>query len=257
MQCRPVLLFILFSCAASVAHGNGLPERYATRGEADQGGCHFAALKKPDLDNCVVVQFVEHEARLGVFDFGPAPAYSRAHSFPISSWYWGATTSFIASSRPGVSWLVVETEGMRGTGVSQRVLLVLGWDGKRFQTVAAESLDYTCTRPLAAADYKLTVSSAFEPQNGPTLRLSYVLSKNNQAIARWSDIRKWDEALRQFGAASESVELSDAQSDAVRQRMAQARSRTMSKPLVPEVMDSSEWLTESGLLRVLGDLCGF
>src|SRR5262249_22694655 len=55
-------------------------------------------------------------------------------------WYQSARVSVANVDGRSADVLIVNTEGARGTGVTQRVLLVIGWRGDRFALLLLESL---------------------------------------------------------------------------------------------------------------------
>jgi hypothetical protein len=143
---------------------------------------------------------------------------------------------------------------MRGTGIYQRVLFVIAWDGERFRTVAAESLSYRCSRPTSPADYLLEVTYKFEPGADPTIRLNYALTENARTIGQWSDILRWNRGKFVFVSDVTAVKLADSTAQAIREKILRVREYSGDRPFNPGG-DSYAWLESSELWGVLLPAC--
>lgn len=246
------LIFISFSASFANAF---LPDQFESRKEAEKAGCQFAPIKGPDYDTCVMKSFHGNQMDVAIYDKAPSGAYVISDQMPITSWYWNAKLSFVDVLRNGTQWLVVVTEGMRGTGFHQRILLVIAWDGKKFRTVAAESLEYRIgALPPPDPTFELKVNYVFEPSSGtPRLRLDYALYRDDQTIGQWNDTLHWDGSLFRFVPEKVNTPPSKAESivDAVRQNISNSRSYFAENPFDPRKDLQFEGISKSGLMRVL------
>jgi beta-lactamase regulating signal transducer with metallopeptidase domain len=244
------------STSAGTSAGQDLPQRLASRAEAAAGGCRFAAVKGPGVDACVLTGFRDRHLDVSVYERAPDGAYVRSDEMAISSWYEGATLSLVDLLGTGTDWLVIDTEGMRGTGIFQRVLFAIGWDGTRFRTAASESLDYRCSRPTSPADYRLTVRHAFKPLRGATaLYLDYELTKDGQRIGLWSDRLRWRAAQFAFAPFEATTGALEPGALRIREQIGYARVYSAVRPLAPGQDDSGRWMGNSGLMDVLSPAC--
>jgi hypothetical protein len=217
---------------SATRYSETLPSRFLSQTEAKQAGCAFGHVEGPTVNACVLTGFTQNQMDVVIYERSEGSSYTAGHHFVIPSWSWGAKLSFLDAH--GTDWLVVDTEGMRGTGISQRILLVIAWDGRSFRTVAAESLGYGCYRPSAQADYKLEVQHAFGSTNGaPSIRLDYELLKDNQRVGSWSDSLDWNTARFSFEPVSTAAVLSGPTVAMIRQKMTGVRDYFLSHRLAP------------------------
>lgn len=235
--------------------GQGLPRRFASRSEALEAGCRFAAVKGPATDTCVLTGFRDRHLDIVVYERGSGGAYAASDEMAISSWYEGATLSLVDLLGTHTDWLVIDTEGMRGTGIFQRVLLVIGWDGSRFRTAAAESLHYRCSRPTSPEDYSLEVRHTFAPLRGaPGLHLDYELMRADQRIGAWSDRLRWSAAQFAFTPFESTAGVTEPVIHRIRDEIRGARVYSAVRPLNPAA-DSTRWMQNSGVMDALGPAC--
>jgi len=231
-----------------------LPPGFSSRQEAIRGGCRLVAVKGPSTDTCVLSTFGENQMDLVIYERADSRSYKAKHKIPITSWYWGAELSFVDLLGRTTNWLVIDTEGMRGTGIYQRVLFVIAWDGEHFRTVAAESQSYRCSRPTSSADYLLDVGYNFESGVNPALRLNYVLKEDDRTIGQWSDRLLWDQEKFTFVPDATTIKLSSPTVQAIRSKISHVREYSAGRPFNPGG-DSLEWLAASDLLGVLVPAC--
>ncbi|MEO7892174.1 MAG: hypothetical protein ABIW19_19435 [Vicinamibacterales bacterium] len=181
--------------------------------------------------------------------------YIAANEMAIPSWSGAAKLSFEDVLGAGTDWLAIDTVGMHGTGIFQRALLVVAWDGTSFRTVAAESLGYRCSRPTAPADYELQVTHSFATTSGSrTLQLQYDLTRDKQAIGRWCDSLRWNAAQFAFVPVPPTVDVSNPMIEGIRERIARVRDYAITRPLDP-IDGSNRWLGDSGMMNVLDPVC--
>ena len=155
----PIPLAVVESPERYVGYqGTGpLPHRFASRSEAAAAGCLFGHVKGPQVDTCVLGQYAGSSLNLTVYAPTRDGAMAAGNELAIPSQYYETTLELVDMQGQGTDWMVIETTGMHGTAIGQRVLLVIAWQVDRFRVVAAESLDYHCYRPPAPADYALQV----------------------------------------------------------------------------------------------------
>jgi beta-lactamase regulating signal transducer with metallopeptidase domain len=243
------------SAADGRSAGQGFPRRFASHSEAVEAGCRFAAVKGPATDTCVLTGFRDRHLDIVVYERVSGGAYAASDEMAISSWFEGATLSLVDLLGNQTDWLVIDTEGMRGPGMFQRVLLVIGWDGSRFRTAAAESLHYRCSRPTSPEDYRLEVRHAFAPLRGaPGLHFEYQLMRADQRIGVWSDRLRWSAAQFAFTPFESSADVTEPITDRIREQIGRVRVYSAVRPLDP-ARDSSPWMGNSELLNVLSPAC--
>src|SRR5580765_5386526 len=252
------------SIAAASTQGRGqnvdsdLPARLASRSAAEKAGCRFAHLKGPSIDSCILTTFHGNQMDLAVYEPSQDGVYAKSTVMEISSWYWDAKVSFIDAAEKNTNWMAISTEGMRGTGISQRVLLVIGWDGSRFRTLASETLDYDCYFPTSPEDFKLQVHYAFELMSGrPGLRIQYELMKAGDRIAAWSDQLRFNPSNFAFVPFRNSEDVSNLVAVRVREQIRRTRVYATAQQLNPadSLPRQWEWLDKSGLLEAMTPAC--
>ena len=233
-----------------------MQERYLSREEAEKDGCQFAALKGPGSINCFKVEPQDREIFVVVYDRTKASGFTKSQILIIPSWYLSATVISINVLSGGGDWLLVNTEGMRGTGVSQRILTVLAWNGERFCTVAVESGTYSCHPPSPDDRYTLTVTHAFASENAiPFLKLSYALSRNEQVVSIWTDILEWDSHSFKPVEFPLSNNIREPIVNVIRKRISEVR-LYLRTHLIDLTKDSlMEWFNNSGVTDILLPEC--
>jgi hypothetical protein len=232
-----------------------LPDRFASPDVARSAGCQPAALKGPEVRICIVVIQDANPMVLGVYEESPGGTVALSHRLAIPSWGWDAKLSVVDVLDRGTEWLVIRTPGMHGTGLSQEVLFVLGWDGARFRAVVAESLGYRCGRPSAPADYVLWVTDVFERRaDALRLHLRYQLTRNGETIGRWAAALQWNPAGFVFEPVQSTTDMANPLVTRIQEGIGKARAYAVLHPLDP-VKGAAEWLHGSGLMNVLDSAC--
>jgi hypothetical protein len=180
--------------------------------------------------------------------------YDMKHLISIPSWYDDFKLSYFDVL--GNEWLLLDTNGARGTGIAQRLLVAIAWDGKQFRTVAAESLDYRCVRPTSPADYALDVKHAFIFEGaGLSLRLEYTLTRDQEVVGQWSNVLRWSTPSFAFTQSESATIRSNSTVDAIRARIERVREYSLAHPLDP-TRGSDAWIMmDSGLSDVLAPAC--
>jgi len=245
-----------FAAAFTLAQAvTGLPPRFASRSAAVMAGCRMSVLKGAGSETCVLTELQSDPMRIMVYQRSSDGVYTASNEMAITSWSWTAKLSLTDILGTGADGLVIDTAGIHGTGINQRILLAIAWDGSRFRTVATESLGYGCYRPTATADYQLAVDHKFVTTNGKrTLQLKYELTKDKQRIGEWTDILPWDPARFMFVLPPPNAAASNSFVDKVRERIARVRDYSLGHPLDP-VKGSEHWIGVSGLMNVLDPVC--
>lgn len=252
------VVFALLSPPALRQASSELPVRLASRSAAEKAGCRFAHIKGPSIDSCILTIFHDNQMDLAIYEPSRDGVYTRAHFLELSSWYWDAKLSFVDALNSGTDWIAISTEGMRGTGIHHRILLVIGWDGARFRTLASETLDYGCFRPTSPDDFKLEVRYAFETLSGrPGIRINYELIKNEARIGAWSDQLRYNPSTFAFVPFKDSVEQSNLLVDRIREQIRRTRVYATSQQMNPadNLARQTDWLNNSGLLEVMDPAC--
>jgi hypothetical protein len=230
------------------------PSQFGSRAVATRAGCRFAAVKGADSESCVLASTQQDPMRVVVYDRAADGTFRAAQNLIIPSWAWGAKLSFERFISPGPEWLVIDTAGMHGTGISQRVLLLIGWDGARFRTVAAESVRYECSRPTSSAAYVFHAAHSFIATGSATmLQFRYELTRDGQRVGGWNDSLQWDAARFAF-VPSTTPDMSSALMQGIRDRIARLRTYSLNRPFDP-ASGSETWFGDSGLLNVLDPAC--
>jgi len=253
LGCSTALLFL--TALVFVQASPDLPQRFASREAAAQAGCRFHRVKGAATDTCVFTVAQGDPMPIGIYDRSADGRYVIANELKIPSWSWSAKVSFDEVLQAGTDCLVIDTAGMHGTAISQRALLLIGWDGARFRTAAVESLRYGCFRPTAAADYEMKVSYSFATANGGRrLQLAYSLTRDNQEIGRWNDSLRWDAARFAFVTVPSAIDASNPTVSSIRERIARVRAYLLAHPFDPAI-GSDRSFADSGLMDVLDPVC--
>ncbi len=236
--------------------GMPLPQRFASRAEATAAGCLFGHLKGPDIDSCVLGAYANGSLNLSLYDRSRDGTYAIANQLVIPSQYHDSTLSLADMLGQRTDWLVIETTGRHGTGIAQRVLFVIAWNGSGFRAVAAESLDYRCSKPTAPADYALRVRHAFKPLGGaPGLLLDYELVKDGRLIGKWNQQLRWSAYGSRFMPYQSRVDLRlEPAIDHILAQLERIRVYSASGPMDP-TGDAARWMGRSELMDMLGPAC--
>jgi hypothetical protein len=115
-----------------------------------------------------------------VYDQAIDGAHAVANELALPSQYHESTLALASMPGQRTEWLVIESTGMHGTAIGQRVLFVVGWNGDRFRTVAAESLDYRCSRPTSP-DQREARRRVFH-RDGPHLIIEESDASGNKSV---------------------------------------------------------------------------
>jgi hypothetical protein len=256
---RSAAVALIAAAALTLPQGSrDLPRRLASRNAATQAGCRFAAVKGPTTEACILARVQADPMDVVVYERSADGAYTASNEMAIPSWSWEARLSLVDVLRRGTDWLVIDTVGMHGTGVHQRILLVIAWNGTSFRTVAAETLGYVCN-PTATIGYKLIVDHSFATVDGTrSLKLKYELTnelaRDKQRIGAWSDSLRWDAARFTFVPSRSAIGLSSPVVDSIRERIARVREYSVTRPFDPG-RGSDRWIADSGLTDVLSPVC--
>jgi hypothetical protein len=255
MKCA-VMVFIFLATAVADAAASRPPQGFASRAEATAAGCLFGHLKGPDTDICVLGQYTDNSLKLDVYATTPDGAMQVQNELAIPSQYYETSLSLADMLGQGTDWMVVETTGMHGTGIGQRVLFVLAWDGTRFRAVAAETLDYHCAKPTSQYDYALRVQHEFKPlARAPGLVLDYQLTRDGALIGKWTQQLRWRDHERRFVPYQSTVEV---QTDPVVHhllaQLERVRVYSASGPMDP-ARNANDWMGRSELMDVMGPAC--
>ncbi len=193
------LLFMLFSTEA-FSEGNLAPI-FQTESQAIKDGCKIKKLKTTNAKNCIIETFNGQELFLVIYDSNEQDKYIKAEQIKVTSWYNEAKVSYEDLLGNGTDFILVEFEGNRGTGTSQKILAIIGWHEDRFVPVLIESLSYYIEERDLLTD--LNVNYKIENKGSPkiTINLSYSYSQkiHNKTIKeKWIDSLPWNEATFSF-----------------------------------------------------------
>jgi hypothetical protein len=248
-------LFVAFLALTSVSHANDLPPGFPSQGAADKAGCRHAPVLGPGIDACVLTKFEDQQMDLGVYKKS-RNSYGVAQEMVIPAHGWDAHLSFVDALHKGTDWLVIETPGMYGTGISQQIVLILAWDGERFRTVTAETLNYRCQMLASDPEYKLDVHRIVESSGGtPVLHFEYEMLKDDQPVGQWSDFLRWDAAGFAFVPSAAEDAPADSVTAPIRESIRKVREYSATHPLDPIKGDTDAWIRDSGLMEVFAPYC--
>src|SRR5262249_45826366 len=155
-------------------------------------GC-ISAPVIPGARTCFVTTDTEDPMRLGVYEQDPAGPFVLTHTLHIPNWSWTTDVTTADVIRTRTDAFVIKAIGMHGTGIIQRMRLVIGWNGHAFAPMAIESLSYECVPPTSRAHDKLDVRDSFQfiAKEQPGLRLRYTLTRDGAAVGTWTDLLGW------------------------------------------------------------------
>jgi hypothetical protein len=248
-------LFVAFLALTSVSHANDLPAGFPSQGAADKAGCRIKAVLGPGTNACVLAEYEDQQMDLGVYKKS-GNSYSAVQQMVIPAHAWDAHLSFLDALRKGTDWLVIETPGMYGTGIHQQIVLILAWDGARFRTVAAETLNYECNLQVSEPDYKLDVHRILESRGDtPILHFEYEVLSDDQPVGQWSDFLRWDATRFAFVPSAAEDAPADSVTAPIRESIRKVREYSATHPLDPIKGDTGVWIDESGLTYVFAPYC--
>ena len=245
------IVFLVLVSSVALCSADTLPDQFPSQTVAEEAGCRFAAVKGPAATACVTTAFGGQELSIGIYESQPSGAIIRTEMMRITSWYWAAKVSFRDIMQSGTDWLVVETEGNRGTGVRQTVLVVIGWDGDQWSTLVVESLTYNVWRPNGPEDVGLAVTYAFQTSpRGPVLRLKYSLRRGTRPAARWEERLHWNRRRHAFLSQTSTRVSGSSLPGQIRAKIGRVRRYFLGHRPDPKDI-SVDWFGQSGLMNIL------
>lgn len=160
--------------------------------EAAQAGCKIIFLKNTQYKSCVLGQTEGNELSLAFYDQDSSGAFQYQQNISISSWYLEAKFNFIKVFEKGPQFIAVEFEGNTGTGVIQKVYLLIGWNQNHFEAAFLENKNYMMNvlgnETVAKTDFQ------FHASTSPELLLQHSYHQKGKDIKRID--KKWSETLR-------------------------------------------------------------
>jgi hypothetical protein len=118
------------------------PSVLIDKNEAKQYKCKEVNLKK-QLGNCVIRQNSYRKITLIIYDKLSNGTFKRENQLLLDSWYLSAEIDYMDILNDGRKFILVKNlEGFTGTGISQKLLALWGWDGNQFKIVLLEVQKY-------------------------------------------------------------------------------------------------------------------
>ncbi|WP_255988520.1 hypothetical protein [Chitinolyticbacter albus] len=139
--------------------------------------------------------------------FNPGKPYERKLS--ISSWYQSNRLGPLSLFRDRAPLLSLTTTGVRGTGVHQRLWLLLGAQQDQCRPLLLETLS-AHQWVLGDADYQLNVTPHLYPARAPHIVIDYQLRRvpNEEGPShithRWRDTLRWQARAQRFVLSARS-----------------------------------------------------
>jgi len=152
---------------------NSTPLILKDKNEAKQYKCVEVNLKK-QLGNCVIRQNSHRKIALIIYDKQINGNFKRENQLILDSWYLGAEIEYVDILNNGKKFILVRNlEGATGTGTSQKLLALWGWDGNQFKITLLEIQKFYDARRSSRIQ-KLDTNLNFALQNNkPIVLLKY------------------------------------------------------------------------------------
>jgi hypothetical protein len=149
------------------------PSVLIDKNEAKQYKCKEVNLKK-QLGNCVIRQNSHRKITLIIYDKLSNGTFKRENQLILDSWYLGAEIEYVDILNNGKKFILVRNlEGATGTGTSQKLLALWGWDGNQFKITLLEIQKFYDARRSSRIQ-KLDTNINFALQNNkPIVLLKY------------------------------------------------------------------------------------
>ncbi|HSC79349.1 MAG TPA: hypothetical protein VLC08_03255 [Chitinolyticbacter sp.] len=167
-------------------------------------GCHRLRLDGYATKPCL---YAYHGAQVLRLRFNPGKPHERKLS--ISSWYQSNRLGPLPLFSGRAPLLSLTTTGVRGTGVHQRLWLLLEAEQDQCRALLLETLSAHQWVP-GDADYQLNVTPRLYPARAPRIVIDYQLRRvpNDEGPSRithrWRDTLRWQARAQRFVLAARS-----------------------------------------------------
>ncbi|WP_148714296.1 hypothetical protein [Chitinolyticbacter meiyuanensis] len=131
------------------------------------------------------------------------PSQPNERKLAISSWYHSNRLGPLALFSGRAPLLSLTTTGVRGTGVHQRLWLLLGAEAARCRPLLLETLS-AHQWVIGDADYRLTVMPTLQAGRLPRIVIDYELRRvpnddgESRVTHRWRDTLRWQATTQRF-----------------------------------------------------------
>lgn len=220
-----LVLSLLTVCCASQGAANVSPG-FRNSEDATSAGCKSIHLKSNNFTSCILEEFDGHDLILTAYDL--KERYIKSKQFVITSWYNEAKVRYENLLGHGTDFIIVEFEGNTGTGVSQKILAVIGWHDGRFVPVLIEPLSYYIDSKGLLTDLK--VEYEFQRIGTGEVSLEFIYSYSKEFPKKttkynWSERLTWnDKTFSFYGVNIPSNKNSDTPNP-VRKKIADVRTK--------------------------------
>ncbi len=121
---------------------DSVPSVLSDQNEVKKYKCKEVNLKK-QLVNCVIRQNSHRKITLIIYDKQSNGTFKRVNQLNLDSWYLSAEIEYVDILNDGRKFILVKNlEGVTGTGISQKLLALWGWDGNQFKIALLEVEKY-------------------------------------------------------------------------------------------------------------------
>ena len=208
------------------------------KNEANQYKCVELNLKK-QLGNCVIRQNSPRQITLSIYDKQSNGSFKRENQLLLDSWYFSVEIEYVDILKDGRKFILVKNlEGFTGTGISQKLLALWGWDGNQFKIALLEVQKYhDAIRSSRIQELNTNVNFVLS-SNTPTVLIKYNYYSNLKFGDRvrkqnweWQNELEWNPNNFSFYSKS-SEELRKSRSKySVEKYIAEARLNFLLNPI--------------------------
>jgi hypothetical protein len=225
------LCFLILACPAKDAHKGAYYDRYynkiivptsfTNKEEALKSGCIPHRLKSRLQESCVIeersknrfgfARRVDREVILNIYDMNIQGQFHKSAEIRVPSWYHRAIIKYADLLGDGREFIIATFEGASGTGLSQRLIAILGWNNGRIAPGLIEMLDFHDWVVPSNKKQNLTVFDVFLDSGTPevSIKLSYEFKakfprSNTSKELSWTNKLRWNP--KNFSFYSQEVE---------------------------------------------------
>lgn len=206
--------------------------------EAREHKCQEVNLKN-QLGNCVITQYLRRRKLLRIYDKQINGSFRYSEALTIDSWYGDAVVEYVDFFNNGTNFIVVRNlEGSTGTGISQRLIAIWGWNNNKFKITLLEAERYHDQATSSRIQRLSTNINFIQQSNKPIVSLRYKyfsclkyadLTKE-QSFA-WENKLEWNPDTFSFYSIVNERDRRDRTVYPVERHIALARLRLLENPI--------------------------
>lgn len=172
---------------------------FASSQEAEQEGCVITKLKDEFPSSCIMKETGDQMVTLVIYDGDKNGRYTRAEELCIPTYYWDASIKFLHIFKSSNATIEVKFTGAHGTGLGQKILMLVRWHHGKFVPILAETIEYHVNG--MSEKQKMIVNYKYNNirKDRPVVELFYSIQikdieqKKFKFKANWNDELTWNE----------------------------------------------------------------